>query len=158
MTGAAFWAGLKGLPWPRRLLAGLGAFLAAVLVLDLAFPPPLARAHINSVLVTDRHGKPLRAFSAPDGRWRFAVSLEEIDPAFVEALVRVEDKRFWNHHGTDWLGMARAAVDSAAAGRVVSGGSTITMQTARMLEPRPRNIGSKFIEIWRANQLELFRP
>ncbi len=50
--------------------------------------------------------------------------------------------------------MARAAVDSAAAGRVVSGGSTITMQTARMLEPRPRNIGSKFVEIWRANQLE----
>ena len=125
-----------------------------MLVLDLAFPPPLTRAHINSVLVTDRHGKPLRAFSAPDGRWRFAVSLEEIDPAFVEALVRVEDKRFWNHHGTDWFGMARAAVDSAAAGRVVSGGSTITMQTARMLEPRPRNIGSKFVEIWRANQLE----
>ena len=135
-------------------MAGLGAFLAAVLVLDLAFPPPLTRAHINSVLVTDRHGKPLRAFSAPDGRWRFAVSLEEIDPAFVEALVRVEDKRFWNHHGTDWFGMARAAVDSAAAGRVVSGGSTITMQTARMLEPRPRNIGSKLVEIWRANQLE----
>jgi NAD(P)-dependent dehydrogenase (short-subunit alcohol dehydrogenase family) len=68
-------------------MAGLGAFLAAVLVLDLAFPPPLARAHINSVLVTDRYAKPLRAFSAPDGRWRFAVSLEEIDPAFVEALV-----------------------------------------------------------------------
>jgi penicillin-binding protein 1C len=135
-------------------MAGLGVFCAAVLVLDLAFPPPLTRAHINSVLVTDRHGKPLRAFSAPDGRWRFAVSLEEIDPAFVEALVRVEDKRFWNHHGTDWFGMARAAVDSASAGRVVSGGSTITMQTARMLEPRPRNIGSKFVEIWRANQLE----
>jgi penicillin-binding protein 1C len=154
VTGAAFWARLKGLAWPKRLMAGLGALLAAVLVLDLAFPPPLTRAHVNSVLVTDRHGKPLRAFSAPDGRWRFAVSLEEIDPAFVEALVRVEDKRFWNHHGTDWLGMARAAVDSAAAGRVVSGGSTITMQTARMLEPRPRNIGSKFIEIWRANQLE----
>jgi len=135
-------------------MAGLGVFFAAVLVLDLAFPPPLTRAHINSVLVTDRHGKPLRAFSAPDGRWRFAVSLEDIDPTFVEALVRVEDKRFWSHHGTDWFGMARAAVDSASAGRVVSGGSTITMQTARMLEPRPRNIGSKFVEIWRANQLE----
>lgn len=154
MIGAAFRARLKKATWPKRLLAGLAALVAAVLVLDVAFPPPLTRAHINSVLVTDRHGKPLRAFAAPDGRWRFAVSLEEIDPAFVEALVRVEDKRFWSHHGTDWFGMARAAFGSAAAGRVVSGGSTITMQTARMLEPRPRNIGSKFVEIWRANQIE----
>lgn len=154
MTVAAFRAWLKTASWPRRLLAGLAILMASVLVLDLLFPPPLTRAHINSVLVTDRNGKPLRAFAAPDGRWRFAVTLEEIDPAFVEALIRVEDKRFRAHHGTDWFGMARAAADSAAAGRVVSGGSTITMQTARMLEPRPRNIGSKLVEIWRANQLE----
>ncbi|MDP3460649.1 MAG: transglycosylase domain-containing protein, partial [Hyphomonas sp.] len=138
MIGAALRARLERARWPKRLLAGLAVLVAAVLVLDLIFPPPLTRAHINSVLVTDRHGKPLRAFSAPDGRWRFAVSLDQIDPAFVDALVRVEDKRFWAHHGTDWFGMARAAIDSAAAGRVVSGGSTITMQTARMLEPRPR--------------------
>lgn len=154
MTMAAFRARLKGLAWPKRLLAGLAALVGAVLVLDLAFPPPLTRAHVNSVLVTDRHAKPLRAFPAPDGRWRFAVTLAQVDPAFVEALVRVEDRRFRKHHGTDWFGMARAAIDSAAAGRVVSGGSTITMQTARMLEPRPRNIGSKLVEIWRANQLE----
>lgn len=154
MLGAAFQARLKAIRWPKRLLAGLAVFVAAVLALDLLFPPPLTRAHINSVLVTDRHGKPLRAFAAPDGRWRFAVTLDDIDPAFVDALIRVEDKRFWSHHGTDWFGMIRAAADSAAAGRIVSGGSTITMQTARMLEPRPRNIGSKFVEIWRANQLE----
>jgi len=156
--GAKYWARLKSVTgsvvWPRRLLAGLLACLAAVLILDVVFPPPLTRAHVNSVLVTDRLGKPLRAFSAPDGRWRFAVRLEEIDPAFIDALVRVEDKRFWSHHGTDWSGMMRAVIDGAAAGRVVSGGSTITMQTARMLEPRSRNVGSKLIEMWRANQLE----
>lgn len=145
---------LRSVAWPRRLVAGTLAFLAAVLLLDALFPPPLTRAHVNSVLVTDRHGRPLRAFAAPDGRWRFAVTLDEIDPAFIDALVRVEDQRFWSHHGTDWSGMARAVIDSAAAGRIVSGGSTITMQTARMLEPRPRNIGSKLVEIWRANQLE----
>lgn len=148
------WTAFRGVRWPKRLLAGLAGLFAAVLLLDLVFPPPLTRAHVNSVLVTDRMGKPLRAFAAPDGRWRFAVSVEDLDPAFIDALVRVEDKRFWNHHGTDWFGMIRAAVDSAAAGHVVSGGSTITMQTARMLEPRARNIGSKLIEIWRANQLE----
>ncbi|MFN3910581.1 penicillin-binding protein 1C [Hyphomonas sp.] len=156
--GAKSWARLKSIAgsvaWPRRLIAGLVASLAAVLLLDALFPPPLTRAHVNSVLVTDRHGKPLRAFSAPDGRWRFAVRLEDIDPAFIDALVRVEDKRFWSHHGTDWLGMVRAAAGSASAGRIVSGGSTITMQTARMLEPRERNVGSKLVEMWRANQLE----
>lgn len=154
MHWSALWTRLKAVSWPKRLLAGLAALVAAVLVLDALFPPPLTRANINSVLVTDRHGKPLRAFAAPDGRWRFAVTLEEVDPAFIDALVRVEDKRYWSHHGTDWFGMTRAAVDSLLAGRIVSGGSTITMQTARMLEPRPRNAGSKLIEMWRANQLE----
>jgi penicillin-binding protein 1C len=139
---------------PKRLLAGLAALIAAVLLIDVIFPPPLERAGGVSVLVTDRAGKPLRAFPTPDGRWRFGVDLDEIDPDFVDALIRVEDKRFWDHHGTDWLGLFRAAFDSVAAGEIVSGGSTLTMQTARMLEPRSRNIGSKLIEIWRANQLE----
>ena len=66
----------------------------------------------------------------------------------------MEDKRFYEHRGTDWMGLSRAAVDSLFAGRIVSGGSTLTMQTARMLEPRDRNIGSKLIEIARAWQLE----
>lgn len=139
---------------PKRLLAGLAALIAAVLLIDVIFPPPLERAGGVSVLVTDRAGKPLRAFPTPDGRWRFEVDLDQIDPDFVDALIRVEDKRFWDHHGTDWLGLLRAAFDSAAAGQIVSGGSTLTMQTARMLESRPRNAGSKLIEIWRANQLE----
>ncbi|HRK69896.1 MAG TPA: transglycosylase domain-containing protein, partial [Hyphomonas sp.] len=140
--------------WPKHLILGFAALLGAAFLIDALLPPPLQRAHINSVLVTDRLGKPLRAFSAPDGRWRFAVRLEEIDPAFIEALVRVEDKRYWTHAGTDWAGMVRAGADSVLAGRIVSGGSTISMQTARMLEPRPRNAGSKLVEIWRANQLE----
>ncbi|MFN7177785.1 MAG: penicillin-binding protein 1C, partial [Thermaurantiacus sp.] len=93
-------------------------------------------------------------FPTTDGRWRFDVNLDQVDPDFIDALIRVEDKRFWRHNGTDWTGLARAAFDSARAGRIVSGGSTLTMQSARMLEPRPRNAGSKLIEIWRANQLE----
>ena len=90
------WTAFRGVRWPKRLLAGLAGLFAAVLLLDLVFPPPLTRANVNSVLVTDRMGKPLRAFAAPDGRWRFAVSIEDLDPAFVDALVRVEDKRLWN--------------------------------------------------------------
>lgn len=139
---------------PKRLLAGLAALVAMVLLLDVLFPPPLEREGGVSVLVTDRTGKPLRAFPTPDGRWRFDVDLDQVDPDFIDALVRVEDKRFWDHHGTDWLGLFRAAFDSLTAGEIVSGGSTLTMQTARMLEPRPRNAGSKLVEIWRANQIE----
>jgi penicillin-binding protein 1C len=138
----------------RRLFVGFFALFFAVVLADHIFPPPLERAGGLSALVTDREGKPLRAFATPDGRWRFAGDLDKIDPEFVDALLRVEDKRFYDHRGTDWAGLSRALVDSVMAGRVVSGGSTLTMQTARMLEPRPRNMGSKLVEIARAWQLE----
>jgi len=138
----------------RRLFVGFFALFFAVVLADHLFPPPLERAGGLSVMVTDREGRPLRAFATPDGRWRFAGDLEKIDPDFIDALLRVEDKRFYDHRGTDWLGLTRALGDSVLAGRVVSGGSTLTMQTARMLEPRDRNIGSKLIEIARAWQIE----
>ncbi|WP_273418506.1 transglycosylase domain-containing protein, partial [Hyphomonas adhaerens] len=138
----------------RRIFLGIFALFLAVVIADRLFPPPLERAGGLSALVTDRDGKPLRAFATPDGRWRFAGDLDRIDPDFVDALIRVEDKRFYQHRGTDWMGLSRAAIDSLFAGRIVSGGSTLTMQTARMLEPRDRNIGSKLIEIARAWQLE----
>ncbi|MEO0786256.1 MAG: penicillin-binding protein 1C [Pseudomonadota bacterium] len=122
--------------------------------LDRAFPPPLERAEELSQWVTDRDGRPLRAFPTADGRWRFPADLDEIDPVFLKALLSVEDKRFHDHWGVDWIAMVRAAFTSARAGRVVSGGSTITMQTARLLEPRDRTIGSKLIEMVRAHQIE----
>lgn len=141
--------------WLKRLAICLAAALAAVFVLDKIFPPPIERGRVVSILVSDRDDRPLRAFPLENGTWRFAAELDEIDPVFIEALLEVEDKRFWSHGGTDWVGMARAALSSASAGRVVSGGSTITMQTARLLEPRPnRTIGAKFAEIWRAHQIE----
>lgn len=139
---------------PRRLLAGLIALIGLTFLVDIIAAPPLERASDVSALVTDRNGRPLRAFPTTTGGWRFEAHLDEIDPAFIEALLRVEDKRFYSHHGTDWLGLGRALIDSAKAGRIVSGGSTLTMQTARLLEPRPRTVRSKLIEIGRANQIE----
>lgn len=105
-------------------------------------------------MVSDRDGRPLRAIPLDNGTWRFEAQLDDIDPVFIEALLEVEDKRFWRHGGVDWIGMVRAATSSARAGRIVSGGSTITMQTARLLEPRPRTIPSKLIEMFRAHQIE----
>lgn len=141
--------------WIKRSAIALAAGLIAILVLDKLFPPPIERGRIVSVLVSDRDDRPLRAFPLANGTWRFAASLDQIDPVFVEALLEVEDKRFWSHGGTDWIGMVRAVTSSASAGRIVSGGSTITMQTARLLEPRPnRTVAAKLAEIWRAHQLE----
>lgn len=139
---------------PAAGLAAVTAMaLGLILALDRALPPPPMPQ--VSALVTDRQGRPLRAFPVEDGRWRLPVDLEAVDPAFITALLTIEDARFYAHYGVDPLALARAAFDSARSGRIVSGGSTITMQTARLLEPRPnRTIGAKLIEIIRAVQLE----
>ena len=141
--------------WLKRLAILLAGSLAVIFVLDKLFPPPIERGRVVSIMVSDRDDRPLRALPLDNGTWRFAADLDEIDPVFIEALLEVEDKRFWSHGGVDWVGMIRAVTSSAQAGRVVSGGSTITMQTARLLEPRPnRTVGAKLAEMWRAHQLE----
>ena len=138
----------------RRIVFLALALLAAIAAFDLLFPPPLDRAQNLSPLVTDRNGEWLHAFATPEGRWRFEADLDQIDPVFVERLIAVEDKRFYKHWGVDVLAVMRAGVSSAKAGHVVSGASTITMQTARLLEPRKRNLGAKFAEMVRALQIE----
>lgn len=150
--------GRPPLPGPGKRLAWLAlavaVLLAAILVLDRVFPPPLERAATASLWVSDREGRPLRAFPTEEGRWRLPADLDRTDPAFVAALLEIEDQRFHAHGGVDWLALLRAAGQSVRAGEVVSGGSTITMQLARLLEPRPRTIGSKLIELVRAHQIE----
>jgi penicillin-binding protein 1C len=116
-------------------------------------PERLSSAH--SVVVEYRDGAPAHVFLAPDERWRVPTVLEEVDPAYLRALLTLEDKRFHWHVGVDPLAVARAAVTNVLRGRRVSGASTLTMQLVRVLEPRPRTLASKFIESLRATQLEL---
>ncbi|MEJ0060248.1 MAG: penicillin-binding protein 1C [Terricaulis sp.] len=133
------------------------ALLIAMLTLftlDLTFPPPLARVREVSPVVLDRNGEWLMAFTTRGGTWRLAARLDEIDPEFRRRLIAVEDDRFWFHPGVDPIALARATLAYARSGRVTQGGSTITMQLARLLEPRPRTIQSKLIEIVRALQIE----
>lgn len=134
-------------------LFALGALSIGV-VLDQLFPPPLKRADVLSPLVLDQNGEWLHAFTNDEGRWRFEADLNSIDPLFIERLVLVEDKRFRSHFGVDPLAIGRALISSAQAGQIVSGASTITMQTARLLEPRPRTPTAKIIEAFRAFQIE----
>jgi penicillin-binding protein 1C len=142
----------------RSTVYGLPA-LAAVVVglafwLDAAFPPRLDRYYDRSATVLDRDGRLLRAFTAGGGTWRFAANPSEIDPLYLRMLKVYEDKRFDSHVGVDPIAVVRAAGQWVQSGRPVSGASTLTMQVARLLEPRPRTLGAKAIEMLRALQLE----
>ena len=131
----------------------LGASTLA-LTLDRLYPPPLEAPPLSAE-VLDRNGELLRAYAARDGRWRMAVGLREIDPHFIDMLLAYEDKRFRDHVGIDALAVLRAAGQFLANGRIVSGGSTITMQLARLIEPRDsRSVAAKVKQMFRAWQIE----
>ncbi len=140
--------------WYRRVALVVLYVLVPVMLLDLIFPPPLTRFEHVSGVVMDRRGAVLRVFPVDDGKWRMRAHVEELDPDFVSSLLAYEDKRFISHGGVDFAALARATGSLVTSGHIVSGGSTLTMQTARLLEPRPRNIVSKIIESVRAWQLE----
>ncbi|MEQ8297014.1 MAG: penicillin-binding protein 1C [Nitratireductor sp.] len=135
------------------VVAGAGLWLLDRL--DRAFPPPLDSAAAISTEVVDRNGVLLRAYALEDGRWRLGADLDRIDRAFLAMLVAYEDQRFWSHRGVDPLALLRAAGQFLANGRIVSGGSTLTMQLARLIEPRAeRSLGAKLRQMARALQIE----
>src|SRR5262245_41111376 len=118
-------------------------------------PAPLGRALDHSTLVVDRDGRLLRPFTTSGGRWRFPATPESIDPRYRAFLLAYEDKRFLGHHGVDLLALGRAALQLIRNGRIVSGASTISMQVARLLEPRTeRSFTAKLRQIARAVQIE----
>ncbi|SHF47873.1 penicillin-binding protein 1C [Litoreibacter ascidiaceicola] len=88
----------------------------------------------TGVEVLDRRGSLLRAFQTSDDRWRLSISVADVDPEFLRLLIRYEDKRFYSHAGVDPVAMLRATAQAVGNGRVISGGSTLTMQVARLLE------------------------
>ena len=118
---------------------------------------PLGHGIAYSTLVVDRGGKLLRPFITPDGYWRLPVSSAEVDPRFLAMLVAYEDKRFHAHSGVDPRALARAAWQALANGRIVSGGSTLTMQVARLLEPRPQRSAEHAVGDDETERIELER-
>lgn len=125
-----------------------------IITLDRLFPPNLARLHATGIELLDRESRVLSVLPAAGGTWRLRTTTADVPPHLVEMLIAAEDRRFRAHPGIDPLALARAAAQWVRAGRVISGGSTLTMQAARLLEPRPRTLRSKSIEILRALQLE----
>ncbi|MEP7455926.1 penicillin-binding protein 1C [Phyllobacterium sp. SB3] len=122
---------------------------------DHAFPPPLEKAREVSTEVLDADGQLLRAFATAEGRWRLGTTTKDVDPQFVRMLIAYEDQRFWDHHGVDPLALGRAAYQLITHGRIVSGASTLSMQVARLIEPREgRSLTAKFQQVLRALQIE----
>lgn len=141
--------------WRLGIIAGGATIAVAALVADRLLPPPLERAAVLSATVLDREGALVRPFTTPDGTWRLAAAPEQVSRRYLAMLLAVEDRRFMVHPGVDPLALLRAVGQLVLHGRIVSGGSTLTMQVARLLEPRPRTAAAKLIEIGRALQLEL---
>ncbi|MCJ7787183.1 MAG: transglycosylase domain-containing protein, partial [Methyloceanibacter sp.] len=149
--------------WKYRIVyAGIaavwlgGAIAGATVGLVQALgPAPLGHELEVSHLVVDRNGKLLRAYLTSQGYWRLPATRDDVDPRFLDALLAYEDKRFFSHRGVDPLATMRSALQLLTNGRIVSGGSTLTMQVARLLEPRQeRSLGAKIRQAVRALQLE----
>ena len=139
----------------RAAVAAVLAVIVAVpFALDRAFPPDLSRVTTTGAEVLDRDGRTLTILPVAGGTWRLRTTTADVPGTLTDLLIAAEDRRFRHHIGVDPVALARAAFQWVRAGRVVSGGSTLAMQAARLLEPRPRNLRSKLIEIFRALQLE----
>lgn len=136
------------------------AVAAAVLVslhamVTLGQPVPRDRAAEVSVTVLDRKDTLLRAFTTGSGHWRLPVGPEDVDARYLSMLIAFEDRRFWSHRGADPIAFIRAAAQAATHGRLVSGGSTLTMQTARLLRgPTPKTMLGKLRQVVDALKLE----
>jgi penicillin-binding protein 1C len=147
---AAFWSSLLG--------AVIATALATAWVDEIAthlpaFPAPSAIA--TSTIVVDRDGALLRPFTIADGRWRLPVKRADVDPKFFDMLLGYEDRRFESHGGVDWDALLRAAGQFVVSGHIVSGGSTLTMQVARLLDGGDtRSLGGKVKQIAEAIALD----
>ena len=141
--------------WFIRGALILALFVFGASSLKLFDPLPLDVAASSSRLVLDRDGHLLRAFTTPEGRWRLDAQPEDVSPTYLALLFAFEDRRFWRHPGVDALALGRAVLQAIAHGKPISGGSTLTMQVARLLRGSPtHSISAKFQQIADSARLE----
>ena len=135
----------------RKVIFILIAFL---LVLYLCCLPRTLFNVSYSTVVTDRNGELLGARIAGDGQWRFP-ACDTVPDKLKKCILEFEDNYFYWHPGVNPLAIGRAMFQNLKQGRIVSGGSTITMQTIRLSRNKPRTMGEKIIEMILATRLEL---
>nr|WP_290447699.1 peptidoglycan glycosyltransferase PbpC [Pseudomonas sp. 21LCFQ02] len=120
---------------------------------DRIWPLPLPKDDLARVVLAE-DGTPLWRFADADGVWRYPVSSSQVSPYYLEALLTYEDRWFYSHPGVNPLSLARASWQNLSGARVVSGGSTLSMQVARLLDPHARTVPGKLRQLWRTVQLE----
>lgn len=138
-------------------MASVMGLMVIVFLVFYAFclPKPLFKDAYSRVIYSNS-GELLGARIASDGQWRFPVSTLELPQKYVNALVTYEDKRFYHHPGIDPLAIGRAIRQNLQHRQIISGASTITMQTIRLSRPdKPRTFTRKFYEMILATRLEL---
>ncbi|AHC33274.1 penicillin-binding protein 1C [Pseudomonas gorinensis] len=134
----------------------MGAVLLLVALLWLAdriWPLPLPKDDLARVVLAE-DGTPLWRFADANGVWRYPVQTSEVSPYYLDALLTYEDRWFYQHPGINPLALARATWQNLTGARVVSGGSTLSMQVARLLDPHSRTFYGKLRQLWRTAQLE----
>ena len=143
---------------PRRRYALIAAGACGCALLAAVHVPlpdeMVAPALVHSLRVTDRNGIALREFlndRQGRGQWR---ALDRIAVELQQAVIAIEDRRFYYHPGVDPVAVVRATYENLLERAFISGGSTITQQVVRSIEPRPRTLAGKFMEAWTALRLE----
>ncbi|MBW9245977.1 peptidoglycan glycosyltransferase PbpC [Pseudomonas sp. A006] len=134
----------------------LGCVVLVVALLWLAdriWPLPLPQDDLARVVLAE-DGTPLWRFADADGVWRYPVHISEVSPYYLDALLTYEDRWFYQHPGVNPLALVRATWQNLSGARVVSGGSTLSMQVARLLDPHSRTLHGKLRQMWRTAQLE----
>ena len=140
--------------WRRYLIVSVPLlFILGIWLADKCWPLPLSEARPARVVVA-ADGTPLWRFADENGVWRYPVTIDEVDPRYLDSLINYEDRFFWKHPGINPFAILRAAWQDLRSGEAISGGSTLTMQVARLLDPHPRTFGGKIRQAWRALQLE----
>ncbi|SHI24688.1 Penicillin-binding protein 1F [Vibrio aerogenes CECT 7868] len=136
-------------------LITVGSLCGLFVVLNLVYPLDINRQAGPTVSVYSAEGDVLRQFASQDGVFRIPVTRSHVSPLYLAALLEYEDKYFFSHPGFNPFSLVRALVQQIYYGRVISGGSTLTMQVARKFYPHPRTYRGKLMQIFRALQLEL---
>ncbi|MCK6187327.1 peptidoglycan glycosyltransferase PbpC [Pseudomonas sp. EYE_354] len=137
----------------RWVVAPIALVIALLWLADHLWPLPLPADDLARVVLAE-DGTPLWRFADAQGVWRYPVHTSEVSPYYLDALLTYEDRWFYQHPGVNPLALARASWQNLTGARVVSGGSTLSMQVARLLDPHSRTFHGKLRQLWRTAQLE----
>ncbi|EPN47801.1 penicillin-binding protein 1C [Pseudomonas syringae pv. actinidiae ICMP 19094] len=137
----------------KWLAGGVLLLIALLWLADRLWPLPLPKDDLARVVLAE-DGTPLWRFADANGVWRYPVTNQQVSPYYLEALLTYEDRWFYSHPGVNPLALVRASWQNLSGARVVSGGSTLSMQVARLLDPHSRTLPGKFRQLWRTLQLE----